>query len=246
MERAGKHGDHTTQHDEGTAFRPGDYFSGLLEGATPDLKSKYAFYPWRIEILINELFSEGEGQIKDLERKRVNLSSFNGISLVSNKLYEAECADDAASIDGDMHILNQMHRIIHLQTEWQSGFLKYSNFYRAGFLYGGVLSRGTFKTRSGVDLELFTKAIFYLYAIYQNNSGIRLDNERGIVDIDPNDLNTIDLPPVGPSIITRVCRFEIGIRGVVSWQARRARSHQGAQASGALRAASGCRARSAA
>ena len=55
-----------------------------------------------------------------------------------------------------------------------------------------------------------------------------------------------DLPPVGPSIITRVCRFEIGIRGVVSWQARRARSHQGAQASGALRAASGCRARSAA
>ena len=30
MERAGKHGDHTTQHDEGTAFRPGDYFSGLL------------------------------------------------------------------------------------------------------------------------------------------------------------------------------------------------------------------------
>lgn len=162
-----------------------------LEGATPDLKSKYAFYPWRIEILINELFSEGEGQIKDLERKRVNLSSFNGISLVSNKLYEAECADDAASIDGDMHILNQMHRIIHLQTEWQSGFLKYSNFYRAGFLYGGVLSRGTFKTRSGVDLELFTKAIFYLYAIYQNNSGIRLDNERGIVDIDPNDLNTI-------------------------------------------------------
>ena len=56
----------------------------------------------------------------------------------------------------------------------------------------------------------------------------------------------LDLPPVGPSIITRVCRFEIGSRGVVSWQARRARSHQGAQASGALRAASGCRARSAA
>ena len=57
---------------------------------------------------------------------------------------------------------------------------------------------------------------------------------------------TGDLPPDRPSFITRVCRFEIGSRGVVSWQARRARSHQGAQASGALRAASGCRARSAA
>lgn len=35
MERAGKHGDHTTQHDEGTAFRPGDYFSGLLVALPP-------------------------------------------------------------------------------------------------------------------------------------------------------------------------------------------------------------------
>ena len=83
----------------------------------------------------------------------------------------------------------------------------------------------------------------------------------GLIELDPNIVarairpqtvtrnNSLfegDLPPVGPSIITRVCRFEIGSRRVVSWRARRALSHQGAQASGALGAASGCRARRAA
>ncbi len=43
-----------------------------------------------------------------------------------------------------------------------------------------------------------------------------------------------DLPPLGPSIITRVCGFEIGSRVCRSGQARRAWSHQIAQALGAL------------
>ena len=56
----------------------------------------------------------------------------------------------------------------------------------------------------------------------------------------------IDLLPAGPSVITRVCGFEIG-----SWtgrfgQARLAWSLQIAQAPGALPAASGSRVRSAA
>ena len=54
-----------------------------------------------------------------------------------------------------------------------------------------------------------------------------------------------DLPPLGPSFITRVCGFEIGSRVGRSGQARRARSPQIAQASGALRAVSGSRARNA-
>ncbi len=43
-----------------------------------------------------------------------------------------------------------------------------------------------------------------------------------------------DLPPMGPSIITRVCGFEICSRVCRSGQARRARSPQIAQALGAL------------
>ena len=54
-----------------------------------------------------------------------------------------------------------------------------------------------------------------------------------------------DLPPLGPSFITRVCGFEIGSRVGRFGQALRARSTQTAQASGALRAASGSRARNA-
>ncbi|MBI1417883.1 MAG: tyrosine-type recombinase/integrase [Limimaricola sp.] len=51
--------------------------------------------------------------------------------------------------------------------------------------------------------------------------------------------NVDDLPSLGPSFKTRVWGFEIGSLGGRSGQARRARSPQIAQASGALRAASG-------
>lgn len=64
--------------------------------------------------------------------------------------------------------------------------------------------------------------------------------------LDVQALVRADLPPLGPSFITRVCGFEIGSRVGRSGQARRARSPQIAQASGALRAASGSRARNAA
>ncbi len=47
-------------------------------------------------------------------------------------------------------------------------------------------------------------------------------------------INRGDLPPMGPSIITRVCGFEICSRVCRSGQARRARSPQIAQALGAL------------
>ncbi|SNR86130.1 hypothetical protein SAMN06265370_13913 [Puniceibacterium sediminis] len=59
-----------------------------------------------------------------------------------------------------------------------------------------------------------------------------------------DNLGVGDLPSAGPSFITRVCWFQTG--GVVGrfGQARRARSRQIAQASGALRAACGSRAMS--
>ena len=55
-----------------------------------------------------------------------------------------------------------------------------------------------------------------------------------------------DLPPAGPSFITRGCRLDLGIRLPRLTQARRARGPQVAQASGALAVASGWRGTSAA
>ena len=53
------------------------------------------------------------------------------------------------------------------------------------------------------------------------------------------EVKDFDLPPAGPSFITRVCSLDFGIRLGRLAQARRARSPQIAQASGALAAASG-------
>ena len=55
-----------------------------------------------------------------------------------------------------------------------------------------------------------------------------------------------DLPPFGPSFITRVCGFDLDNHGFRFGQARRARSPQIAQALGALAVASGFRATNAA
>ena len=43
-----------------------------------------------------------------------------------------------------------------------------------------------------------------------------------------------DLPPAGPSLMTRVCRFDFGSRRFRAWQAWQARSPQIAQAPAAL------------
>ena len=54
-------------------------------------------------------------------------------------------------------------------------------------------------------------------------------------------ISGLDLPPVGPSFITRVCGFDFDNHGFRFGQARRARSPQIAQALGALAVASGFR-----
>ena len=46
--------------------------------------------------------------------------------------------------------------------------------------------------------------------------------------------STTDLPPGGPSFITRACGLDFGIRHLQIWQARRARRPQISQALGAL------------
>ena len=38
------------------------------EAATPDYRSEYAIFPWRIETLLNELLSADEGREEDLAR----------------------------------------------------------------------------------------------------------------------------------------------------------------------------------
>jgi hypothetical protein len=61
VERAGKHGDHTTQHDEGTAFRPGDYFSGLLVFPAPTSPKDCRIRDGRQKNRTNRLFWETGG-----------------------------------------------------------------------------------------------------------------------------------------------------------------------------------------
>lgn len=71
---------------------------------------------------------------------------------------------------------------------------------------------------------------------------IGIDEET--LEVRAVEVATSDLPPIGPSLITRVCRFDFDSWGFRIGQARRARSPQIAQAPAALALASGFRAMS--
>jgi hypothetical protein len=65
----------------------------------------------------------------------------------------------------------------------------------------------------------------------QKYASDRRARKRKLIRLD--DLRS-DLPPAGPSLMTRVCGFDFGSRRFRVWQARQARSPQIAQAPAAL------------
>lgn len=168
------------------------------EAATPDYRSQYAIFPWRIETILNELLAAGEGREEDLRRKCLNCYSFNGIRHISNLMYNVECADDEEKLNGRTHILNEMHRLVQRQSEWQLGHVRHSSFYRTGFLYKGDLAKKSFAEKVGVDLDTFVKGCLHLFILYQKYSSVTLGSVEGSFGISRKEweiiLRRISLP----------------------------------------------------
>ena len=185
------------------------YIEDIPNGAaTNKLTSKFAVFPWRIETLVNEMLALPEGKEASLKQFHIDIKKFAAIAYVSNKLYAAENADDAVKLESGMHILNEMHRIIQKQYDWQSGFATYPNFYRAGFLYGGPLSKAAFKKRVGADIDVFSETIFILFGAYQDNPSVTSSGAIGRTN--PSDvrriLSHISLPHAKAVVVSRRLR----------------------------------------
>lgn len=167
---------------------------GLLEfpseAATDDISSKFAILPWKIETLLNELLAAEKRAIVDGRPNiRLNCRLFAAMAKVTRALAGLENAQDGLTLR-HISVLREMHRLGQRQFEWQRGFLSTPRYYRAGFVYGGPLTRAFFSGANGFTIDEFVLGCFALYALFIERPIVRPGN-TGLLGIDKDTLDRI-------------------------------------------------------
>ncbi len=150
----------------GRASEARPYIFYPKEAVTEDLTSPYAVHRWRIETLINELFATPKPHSRAGERVRyLKCKEFGAMSLSMNALSKYENAYDGQVLKR-INVLQEMHRLIQRQFDWQNGYINKPQFYRAAFLYGGERSRAAFENKYECTISDYIWACFALIAIF--------------------------------------------------------------------------------
>jgi hypothetical protein len=114
------------------------------EAATRDLASKFAVHPWKLETMLNEVLTTPKLKLlSNHPNRRLDCRKFEAIARVTNALARLENAEDGLTLER-INVLREIPRITQRQFEWQRGFFSYPQFYRAGFVYGGDVTRAFF------------------------------------------------------------------------------------------------------
>jgi len=136
------------------------------EAATRDLASKFAVHPWKLETMLNEVLTTPKLKLlPNHPNRRLDCRKFDAIARVTNALARLENAEDGLTLER-INVLREIPRITQRQFEWQRGFFSYPQFYRAGFVYGGDLTRAFFAEANGFTMHDFALAWFALRALF--------------------------------------------------------------------------------
>ena len=123
-------------------------------------------HPWKLETLLNELLTTPKLKLlPDQPNRRLDCRQFQTIAHVTNALARLENAQDGLTLRR-VNVLREMHRLGQRQFEWQRGFLSYSQFYRAAFIYGGDLTKAFFAEAYGFSIDDFALTCFALRALF--------------------------------------------------------------------------------
>ncbi|UWQ25763.1 hypothetical protein K3553_04690 [Leisingera aquaemixtae] len=125
--------------------------------------------PWSIDAILREKLSLGPSE-KDA--KRLNLRSWNGVAKLLNvytSLSNVESVMDYAPSD----VLAAMPRLFWPQYDWQLGTSNMSRVGRAWHVYATDQGKAAFSAKHGIDLEVFLKIAFGIYAGSSENPAIR-------------------------------------------------------------------------
>lgn len=142
-----------------------------IPGSTDDhqIGGKFFVPPWSIDAIIREKLFLGPAEKK---AKRLNLKSWNGVAKLLNvysRLSNAESVMDYSPSD----VLAAMPRLFWPQHDWQIGTANMFRIGRAWHVYATDEGKAAFSARHGINLEIFLKVGFGIYAGSFENPAIR-------------------------------------------------------------------------
>lgn len=158
---------------------------------TRDPTSQYMVHPWKLETLLNEVLATPKLKLmQDRPNRRLNCQQFNAMAHVNNVLTKLENAEDNLTLKR-INVLREMHRLGQRQFEWQRGFPSYSQYYRAGFIYGGDLTKTFFAEANGFAIQDFMLACFALRALFLDKPRVRRGGGMEEIGISKETVNSV-------------------------------------------------------
>ena len=143
------------------------------EAVTSDITSRFAVHPWKLETMLNEVLTTPKLKLlPNRMNRRLDCHQFGAIAQVTYALTGLENAEDGLTLKR-VNVLQEIHRLTQRQFEWQRGFLSYPQLYRAGFIYGGDLTKSFFANANGFTIDDFSLACFALRAMFLDKPIVR-------------------------------------------------------------------------
>jgi hypothetical protein len=161
------------------------------EAVTSDMSSRYAVHPWKLETMLNEVLTTPKLKlVPNRPIRRLDCRQFGAVARVHNVLRDLENAEDSLTLNR-IEVLREIPRLAQRQFEWQRGILRFQQLFRAGFIYGGPLTRTFFSTVNGFSIDDFALGCFALRAMFIDRPAMRRGGGMDTLGISEKTLDAI-------------------------------------------------------
>lgn len=137
--------------------------------ADHQIGGKFFVPPWSIDATLREKLFLGPAE-KDVQR--LNLRSWSGVAKLLN-VYTSLSNAESVMDYSPSGVLAAMPRLFWPQYDWQLGTSNISRVARAWHVYATDEGRAAFFSKNGIDLEIFLKVGFGIYAGSAEHPAIR-------------------------------------------------------------------------
>lgn len=145
-----------------------------IPGSTGDYRigGKFFVPPWSIDAVLRERLSLGP---TEKSTKYLNLKSWNGVAKLLN-VYSGLSNAESVMDYSPSKVLAAMPRLFWPQYDWQLGTSNMFRIGRAWHVYATDEGKAAFSAKHGIDLELFLKVGFGIYAASDEQPAIRTNS----------------------------------------------------------------------
>ncbi|WP_335751391.1 hypothetical protein [Sulfitobacter sp.] len=165
------------------AFRNGREALALTHASIPGeledhkIGGRYFIPPWNIDAVINERLVLGIAP--NPGGRHLNLKSWGAITKLLNTYSGLANVESVKDFDGN-EIIAAMPRLFWPQYDWQLGFENSFRIGRAWHVYVTPAGKKAFAKKHSIDLELFLKVTFAIYALTEKNPAARASSLEAV------------------------------------------------------------------